>query len=317
MDFHYLVQSPQINDDDLTRILAALDEFHVNKDAIIAAGLATSLIDEKQKVTLTGTEYSSDDEDDAVIADTNVNDDIPTEFLSSIQHGHPCPITDYFAITLQPALANFLHCEASCRHDHVHVVGGPRRAGPNATLPFEKVQVWFKLHLQSKGYHDEVQDVRPAQTLNCVPPSEPWTCGRYDTVIVNTNVGFSWPSSGLLGHTIAQVRLVICPLGKTGMQWPWLDRFLTYVHHFDIIPQGTNGCDPATQMHLLKRVKRSCGTWMGDVVSVSQLQAPVNIVAHFGAAANDCLTAYNSLEHASEFWLNQFWDKSTYFPLSL
>ncbi|KAG0693455.1 hypothetical protein DFH29DRAFT_1007276 [Suillus ampliporus] len=331
-----------INDNDLTRISAALDEFHVNKDAIIAAGVCrgkgnkiitnwhilklelmqsvvpsiqnsgvtsqwstdstkhahiTEIKDptqssnnnnydpqiyEKQKVTLTGTEYSSDDEDDAVVADTNANDDIPAEFLSSIQH-----------------------------------VGGPRRAGPNATLPFEKVQVWFKLHLQSKGFHDEVQNVRPAQTLNCASPSEPWTCGHYDTVIVNTDVGFSWPSSGLLGHTIAQVRLVICPLGKMGMKWLWPDRFLTYVHHFDIIPQGTNGHDPGTQMHLLKRAKHSCGTWMGDVVSVSQLQAPVNIVARFGAAASDHLTAYNSLEHVLEFWLNRFWDKSTYFPLSL
>ena len=38
MDFHYLVQSPWIDDSDLERISAVLDEFHANKDAIIAGG---------------------------------------------------------------------------------------------------------------------------------------------------------------------------------------------------------------------------------------------------------------------------------------
>ncbi|KAG2751395.1 hypothetical protein P692DRAFT_20872491 [Suillus brevipes Sb2] len=39
LHFHYLIQSPCINDDDVCRISAALDEFHANKDAIINAGV--------------------------------------------------------------------------------------------------------------------------------------------------------------------------------------------------------------------------------------------------------------------------------------
>jgi hypothetical protein len=39
LHFHYLVQSPCINNDDVCRISAALDEFHTNKDAIINAGV--------------------------------------------------------------------------------------------------------------------------------------------------------------------------------------------------------------------------------------------------------------------------------------
>ncbi|KAG1838120.1 hypothetical protein C8R48DRAFT_551905, partial [Suillus tomentosus] len=39
MHFRYLVQSPSIDDRDLTRITATLDEFHANKHAIIAAGV--------------------------------------------------------------------------------------------------------------------------------------------------------------------------------------------------------------------------------------------------------------------------------------
>lgn len=469
MDFRYLVQSPQINDDDLIRISAALDEFHAYKDAIIAAGvrrgkgskainnwhipklelmqsvipsirnsgvtsqwsadvtehahiteikdparssnnrnydpqicryldrldkcrrfeLATGLIDEKQNIALAGVDSNSDDSD-LEDADNDANDDdiepADSEFLSSVTHGHSRLITNYFAIAqllqhkpvgsvplplrsfvvertafhlaydpsirnitvddvavrfglsdLRPALADFLHREASYGHDHIHAIGGPRRAGPDTALPFEDVQVWFKLRLQNMESHDgALEDVLPPQTLNCAPPSEPWTCGHYDTAIVSTEAGFSWPSSGILGTsyivfrgclcrphltgcTIAQIRLIIRPLVKTGTQRAWRDRFITYVHRFDIIPQGisSNGRDPATQMHLLKRAKRSNGTWMGDIIPVSQLRAPVNVVPRFGPAADNRLTAYNSMEHASEFWLNRFWDKSTYFALSL
>jgi hypothetical protein len=39
MDFRYLVQSPSIDDNDLVRISAALNEFHEYKDVIIDAGV--------------------------------------------------------------------------------------------------------------------------------------------------------------------------------------------------------------------------------------------------------------------------------------
>ncbi|KAG2108585.1 hypothetical protein DEU56DRAFT_874529 [Suillus clintonianus] len=39
MQFRYLVQSPRIDEEDLGRISRALNEFHANKDAIIAAGV--------------------------------------------------------------------------------------------------------------------------------------------------------------------------------------------------------------------------------------------------------------------------------------
>jgi hypothetical protein len=113
------------------------------------------------------------------------------------------------------------------------------------------------------------------------------------------------------GHTIAQIRLILRPIGKSGTQWSWKDRFLTYVHRFDISDR-----DPATRLHLLKRAKRSNGTRIGDIIPVAQLRAPVNVVPRFGASADNRLTPYNSMEHASEFWLNMYWDKNTFFTLS-
>jgi hypothetical protein len=115
------------------------------------------------------------------------------------------------------------------------------------------------------------------------------------------------------GHTVAQIRLIFRPLSKTGTQWAWRDRFLTYVHRFNIV----GAREPTTQMHILKRAKRSNRTCMGDVIPISQLRAPMNLVPRFGATADNRLTAYNCLEHASELWLNRFWDKSTYFALSM
>jgi len=55
---------------------------------------------------------------------------------------------------------------------------------------------------------------------------------------------------------------------------------------------------------------------MGDIIPVSQLRAPVQLVPCFGTTADKRLLAYNSLEHAAEFWLNEFWNKSTFFALS-
>ncbi|KAG2131358.1 hypothetical protein DEU56DRAFT_814105 [Suillus clintonianus] len=55
---------------------------------------------------------------------------------------------------------------------------------------------------------------------------------------------------------------------------------------------------------------------MGDIIPVSQLRAPVHLVPRFGATADTRLTAYNSMEHAREFWLNYFWDKHSFFALS-
>ncbi|KAG2046224.1 hypothetical protein BDR06DRAFT_985663 [Suillus hirtellus] len=283
-------------------------------DKCLRFELATILLDKKQNIkALADAARSHMDNEDA--DDIEVDDDVPVEFLSTIQHDRSRPITNYFAIAqvlqhkpvgsvplplhLRPALSDFLQHEASSERDHIHAIGGPRKAGPNAVLPFEKVQVWSKLCLQDTEFHN-VHNIRPAQTINCTPPSEPWTHGHYDSIIVNTEAEHLWPTSGLQGHTVAQIRLIFY-------------RFLTYVHRFDII--GVH--EPTTQMYVLKRAKRSNGTCMGDVIPISQVCTPVNLVPRFGAAADNRLTAYNSVEHVSELWLNHFWDKNSYFPLSM
>ncbi|KAG1835925.1 hypothetical protein DFJ58DRAFT_719208 [Suillus subalutaceus] len=432
--FRYRVQSPRIDDDDIRRISGALDEFHSNKDSIIAAGvrrgkgnrpianwhipklelmqnivpsirnsgvirqwsadvtehahvteikdparasnnhnydpqicrhldraekcqrfeLATSLLDAKQT-----TEQLENINIDADADDADADADTPIE-LSAVQELPRRPVISYFAIAralqyrplgsvplplrsfvvgrtafhiaydasirkisiddvaikfslpdLRPAIADFIQREATCGDQHIHAIGGPRRGAHTAILPFDRVQVWFKVRLQETEFHD-AHTIRPAQTLNCAPPCHPWNLGRYDTAIVQTSAGFSWPSSGLSGHTVAQIRLIMRPIGKSGTSWSWKDQFLSYVQHFDI----SHDRDATTQLHVLKRSKCSNGVRMGDVIPLSQLRAPINLVPRFGATADKHLTVYNSMEHAAEFWLNEYWEKHTFFALS-
>ncbi|KAG1730296.1 hypothetical protein EDB19DRAFT_1832046 [Suillus lakei] len=218
MHFNYLVQSPCIDDKDLSRIAATLDEFHANKQSIITAGvcqgkggktidnwqipklelmqsivtsirnsgviaqwsadvtehvhvtecnqfdLTTSLLDRCDDLGVVGEE--SAEEDDELDDDAN---GFPAELLSStkkvgsvpfplrsfvvgrtalnlaydpsIKHATVDEIAIMFGLPdLRLAIADFLHCEATYSN-HIHSIGGPRRAAHGAELPFDKVQV--------------------------------------------------------------------------------------------------------------------------------------------------------------------------------
>lgn len=98
------------------------------------------------------------------------------------------------------------------------------------------------------------------------------------------------------------------------------DRFLTYVQRFDVIPQPYEGNmgpypDPATKMFILKRAQRSDRTIMGNVVHLSQLRTPVNLIPRFGKKADPRLTKETALEYSSDFSLNKYFDKEMFYAL--
>ncbi|KAG1765881.1 hypothetical protein EV702DRAFT_1204407 [Suillus placidus] len=143
--------------------------------------LATGLLDFKES---TGKCEDSNPDDE----DPDVNDDdehIPIGATRSFVVKHTAL---HFAY--DPSIRKMT--EETYGHGHVHAIGGPRRAGPTAILPFDKIQI----RVQEKDLYD-AHIVRPAQTLNCAPPNDLWTLGRYDTVIVETDAKHTWPSSGL------------------------------------------------------------------------------------------------------------------------
>jgi len=100
---------------------------------------------------------------------------------------------------LWAALTDFLSYEKSHSTDSVFPIGGgPRRAAENASLPFEDIQVWFKIRLQTTDIH--TRSVLPAQTLVASLPEGDWKYGHYNSVIVHMDTGAkAWPTNGLEG----------------------------------------------------------------------------------------------------------------------
>ena len=100
-----------------------------------------------------------------------------------------------------------------------------------------------------------------------------------------------------------------------GQRPRWNDRFLAYIRRFDIVPQRGSERDLVTSMHVLQREKRASGEYLGDIIPLSQLQAPVNLVPQFGKTANQHLSSTNSVALSEEFWLNKCWNKDLFYAL--
>ena len=164
----------------------------------------------------------------------------------------------------------------------------------------------------------------PAQTLFASPPDNEWTFRHYDATILNVDGDTNWPWSGLHGEWtkclnqklmkthcdpghVVQLRCIMCPLCKNGIHWPWENKFLVYVQHFDICSK-----DATSQLKILKHAKWTNGQHLGDVVPLCQVWAFAHLIPHYGASVNPRLTVHNSFEHSTEFYLNKYFDKDTY-----
>ncbi|KAG6373942.1 hypothetical protein JVT61DRAFT_6105 [Boletus reticuloceps] len=191
-----------------------------------------------------------------------------------------------------------------------------RQARPTAThssLPFNYLQLWFKVRLQQKSFHaDSV--VGPTLTVNTSPPIGPWKYGHYDAAIFAVDESQMWPRSGLTGHIVAQVRMIFHPIPPNSTRPTWANRYLTYMQPFDI--QNNGAVDPTTHMHILKHKFRSAGIVKGDILPLDHICSYVHIVPKFGKQANSRLTSFNSLHFADTFYLNHYFDKDFFYVVS-
>ncbi|KAG2111131.1 hypothetical protein DEU56DRAFT_874448 [Suillus clintonianus] len=219
---------------------------------------------------------------------------------------------------LRGALADYIQREGMAQN--VHSLRGQRRALPDAPLPFNDLMVWFKVRVQQASYHSP-SITPPALTVNAHPPSATWKYGRYDAAIftVDDTGREQWPTSGLKGHDVVEVHLIMQPLpprGKPGSA-PWATRFLTYVQRLDVMPQRHGSLlECTTQMHVLKRAMRSAGTPFGDILPLDQLRSFAQIIPRFGRVADSRLTAQNSAHFAQTFFLNKYINKDFYYAIS-
>ncbi|KAF8336052.1 hypothetical protein F5887DRAFT_1063304 [Amanita rubescens] len=197
-----------------------------------------------------------------------------------------------------------------------HAIGGRRPALVTDRLPLDVVDVWTSVRVQSKSYHYPHGPL-PSQAVHASPPSAEWQHGRCDPVVVNTDPVSRWPYSGLKGHTIAQLRVImrIIPNRQTPA-FATNNPFVAYVDRFDIIPQATASApEPASSLHVLKRAHRANGRPLGDIVPLSQLRSLVSLVPRFGEKADSHLTKTTCLAFSTEFWLNKYFTKELYYAL--
>jgi hypothetical protein len=106
----------------------------------------------------------------------------------------------FHILDLVPSLAHFLmHVTKGDRS--LYKVGGCRplaaRAG-TTSLPFQKLEVWQGLCIQSKDYHDP-HIIHPPQTLCASPLTKEWPLGRFDTALINIDPDKEWPQSKITG----------------------------------------------------------------------------------------------------------------------
>ncbi|KAI5980699.1 hypothetical protein EDD15DRAFT_2186749 [Pisolithus albus] len=216
---------------------------------------------------------------------------------------------------LQGALADYLGREGAYAQNF-HSFGQQQRSPPDAHLPFKDLQIWYKVRLQQKSYHDS-SSLGPVFTVNAHPPDRTWQYGRHDAAILQVDARHEWPSSSLTGHAIVDVRLIMCPLSPKGVRLIWGDRFLVYVRRFDIVPQQQTSVDWATGLHILKRATCVSGEFLGDVFPLDQIKSYAHLVPRFGEAADVRLTSMNSFHSTQSFWLNSYFDKDFYYTLAL
>ena len=86
------------------------------------------------------------------------------------------------------------------------------------------------------------------------------------------------------------------------------------MQYFDIVSQQNpqhpsqkgSYVEPSTGMYCLKQAWHSDGSSFGDVIVLKHIKALVDLVPHFGEAAEKCLSKEMVLEHVSEFYLNKY-----------
>ncbi|TFK71326.1 hypothetical protein BDN72DRAFT_895699 [Pluteus cervinus] len=255
---------------------------------------------------------------------------LSTEFTAIHLKGKPCysslsidrAATLFDIPDLRQALSHYIH-RASNQQNTPFSVGGVRSRSAQP-LPFN-LRVWTRCRVQNKSIHYP-HPILPASTVHAAPPTGPWTKGRHEPVILNVDSSKQWPHSGLNGHCVVQLVLIMqaVPLDGAALP-PCFNSTITYVRRLDIVPQVDPSDatrrgpypEPTTSLFVLSRAKRSDSTPMGDVVPLHQVRCPLDLVPKFNqAAASLRLTRETSLACYSEFYLNKYFTDELFFALS-
>ncbi|KAH8979276.1 hypothetical protein EDB86DRAFT_2814758 [Lactarius hatsudake] len=180
---------------------------------------------------------------------------------------------------------------------------------------FEDIRIWFRFRIQLHSVHDQ-HVLLPAQTVQVLPPSQKHPHGLCDTVLIH-GLG----DAGDSGDESVQVRMLFQPISNERQNNP----FLCYIEKFSFAGRrakdGSRLEEQDVDMYLLRRQFRSQvlgnGTRMrmGDIIPLTDIAHTVDLVPVYGAQKNPEITAENSLDLPTEFYLNCFSDKEIYHTL--
>lgn len=65
-------------------------------------------------------------------------------------------------------------------------------------------------------------------------------------------------------------------------------------------------------MYVMKRAVRVDLSRVGDIIPLSRLRTPVQLIPMCGQKADTRLTSRNSSQYTLEFFLNKYWDKEAF-----
>ena len=107
---------------------------------------------------------------------------------------------------LCPAICEYLqHAQAGVNHD----VSGVRTQGLDCRLPFDRIQIWYKLRVQQFLYHADAKVDAP-QTVRSYPPSPERPHGLYDAAVISPSPDSDWPRRGIEGKSIKLLSCHAC-----------------------------------------------------------------------------------------------------------
>ncbi|KAH9066073.1 hypothetical protein EDB83DRAFT_2506343 [Lactarius deliciosus] len=208
-----------------------------------------------------------------------------------------------------PALGNF-----TCGLSHQQR-RGCRISRGHPDVRFDHIRVWFRFKIQLRSTHDQ-HVVVPAQTVQALPLSKKHPQGLCDAVLIHTH--------GDAGDESFQVRMVFQPISREQPSES-IHPLLCYVQKFSFAGRraedGTRSKEQNVGMYLVRRQFQAPTVGSGermrmeDITPIIDIAHAVDIVPVYGARMDPRITAENSLDIPTDFYLNDFSDKEIYYTL--
>ncbi|KAH9011172.1 hypothetical protein EDB83DRAFT_2234129 [Lactarius deliciosus] len=198
---------------------------------------------------------------------------------------------------------------------------GRRISRGHPDVGFDHIRVWFRFKIQLRSTHDR-HVVVPAQTVQALPLSKKHPQGLCDAVLIHTH-GDAGDES-FQETQVVQVRMVFQPISREQPSES-IHPLLCYVQKFSFARRraedGTRSKEQNVGMYLVRRQFRAptVGSGermrMGDITPIIDIARAVDIVPVYGARMDPRITAENSLDIPTDFYLNDFSDKEIYYTL--